>query len=99
MTPSKEANPGKRATYHHGRLREALIEAADAIIRERRLEGFSLREANAVRCGKAIDIRSRRLSKPASSRRQWRENREHRFDLSPPRRQTAGMLDAELCGD
>ncbi|MCC2978238.1 TetR/AcrR family transcriptional regulator [Sphingomonas sp. PL-96] len=35
----------KRETYHHGSLRETLINAADAIIRERGLEGFSLREA------------------------------------------------------
>lgn len=30
--------------YHHGALREALIEAAEAVIEERGLEGFSLRE-------------------------------------------------------
>ncbi|MCU0649256.1 MAG: TetR/AcrR family transcriptional regulator [Gemmatimonadaceae bacterium] len=36
--------PPRRA-YHHGDLRTALIAAADAIVREQGLEGFSLREA------------------------------------------------------
>ncbi|WP_342362638.1 TetR/AcrR family transcriptional regulator [Terrarubrum flagellatum] len=31
--------------YHHGALREALIAAADAILAERGVEGFTLREA------------------------------------------------------
>jgi len=31
--------------YHHGALREALLEAAEALIGERGLDGFSLREA------------------------------------------------------
>ncbi len=31
--------------YHHGALRDALIDAAEAIIEERGVEGFSLREA------------------------------------------------------
>ncbi|WP_447727134.1 TetR/AcrR family transcriptional regulator [Sphingomonas koreensis] len=35
---------GARA-YHHGALREALIDAAEAILDERGVEGFSLREA------------------------------------------------------
>lgn len=35
----------KRTTYHHGSLRTALIDAAEAIIREKGLENFSLREA------------------------------------------------------
>lgn len=35
---------GNRA-YHHGALREALIDAAEAILDERGVEGFSLREA------------------------------------------------------
>jgi AcrR family transcriptional regulator len=39
---------GKRAAprdaYHHGALREALIEAAESVLAERGLEGFSLRE-------------------------------------------------------
>lgn len=34
-----------RTNYHHGALKEALIEAADAIIGENGIEGFSLREA------------------------------------------------------
>ncbi|MDE1162550.1 MAG: TetR/AcrR family transcriptional regulator [Acidobacteriaceae bacterium] len=37
--------PKKRTTYHHGDLRSALIEAADALIAESGLEGFSLRAA------------------------------------------------------
>lgn len=40
MSPDAE----KRA-YHHGALREALIDAAEAILDERGVEGFSLREA------------------------------------------------------
>jgi AcrR family transcriptional regulator len=35
----------KRVAYHHGDLRQHLINAAQAIIRERGLEGFTLREA------------------------------------------------------
>ena len=35
----------KRSTYHHGDLRAALIQAADAIIAEGGLEAFSLRAA------------------------------------------------------
>ncbi len=35
----------KRATYHHGDLRAALIEAADGIIAEGGIEAFSLRAA------------------------------------------------------
>jgi AcrR family transcriptional regulator len=31
-------------TYHHGRLRQALLEAAEAVIAERGVDGFSLRE-------------------------------------------------------
>lgn len=34
-----------RTKYHHGDLRDALIKAADAIIGENGIEGFSLREA------------------------------------------------------
>jgi AcrR family transcriptional regulator len=37
--------PAKRSTYHHGNLRAALIQAADAIIAEEGIEGFSLRAA------------------------------------------------------
>lgn len=35
----------KRARYHHGELKSALIAAASDIIREQGIEGFSLREA------------------------------------------------------
>jgi AcrR family transcriptional regulator len=34
----------KIRSYHHGALREALIAAAEAVLTERGLEGFSLRE-------------------------------------------------------
>jgi len=37
--------PKKRSTYHHGDLKEALINAADAIISEGGIEAFSLRAA------------------------------------------------------
>lgn len=40
-TPAADAT---RDAYHHGALREALIEAAEAVLAERGLEGFSLRE-------------------------------------------------------
>lgn len=42
-----EVNSVKMAAraYHHGALREALIDAAEAILDERGVEGFSLREA------------------------------------------------------
>jgi len=33
-----------RSSYHHGSLRESLIEASEALLAERGLEGFSLRE-------------------------------------------------------
>ena len=36
---------GKPAAYHHGDLRAALIAAATATLRERGIDGFSLREA------------------------------------------------------
>ena len=39
----KEA-PAPRETYHHGDLRAALIDAAEALLAERGIEGFSLRE-------------------------------------------------------
>lgn len=38
------ATAAPRDAYHHGALREALIEAAEAVLAERGLEGFSLRE-------------------------------------------------------
>ncbi len=41
----KRAVPRQRATYHHGDLRAALIQAADELIAERGIEGFSLRAA------------------------------------------------------
>lgn len=43
MTP-----PLERATYHHGDLRNALVEAAVKLIAERGVEGFSLREAGRI---------------------------------------------------
>lgn len=36
---------GKERPYHHGGLREALIDAAESILAEKGVEGFSLREA------------------------------------------------------
>lgn len=41
----KSAASAKRASYHHGNLREALIAGAEEILRERGVTGFSLREA------------------------------------------------------
>jgi AcrR family transcriptional regulator len=41
--PRKRAAPSRDA-YHHGALREALIEATEALLAERGSEGFSLRE-------------------------------------------------------
>src|SRR5688572_6721025 len=41
----KSAASAKRASYHHGNLREALIIGAEEILRERGVTGFSLREA------------------------------------------------------
>jgi len=43
-TDALKNNPLVRKGYHHGSLRAALIEAAEALIEERGLEGFSLRE-------------------------------------------------------
>lgn len=44
--PSAKAGQGAtaREAYHHGALREALIEATEALLAERGSEGFSLRE-------------------------------------------------------
>lgn len=42
-----------KSGYHHGNLRVALIEATDGIIRDRGIEGLSLREA-ARRAGVSI---------------------------------------------
>lgn len=41
----KRAVPRKRATYHHGDLRAALIRAADELVARDGIEGFSLRTA------------------------------------------------------
>ncbi len=42
---AKTASPrAARSAYHHGDLRQALIEATDALLAERGVEGFSLRE-------------------------------------------------------
>jgi AcrR family transcriptional regulator len=38
-------NTVKKKPYHHGDLRQALIDAAESILAERGVEGFSLREA------------------------------------------------------
>src|SRR5215813_328576 len=35
----------KRATYHHGDLREALVAAAEKLVADKGVAGFSLREA------------------------------------------------------
>ncbi len=41
--PARRADAGRDA-YHHGALREALIEATEALLAERGTDGFSLRE-------------------------------------------------------
>jgi AcrR family transcriptional regulator len=38
------AEPGNTRAYHHGALRDALIDASEALLAERGLEGFTLRE-------------------------------------------------------
>jgi AcrR family transcriptional regulator len=46
--PARESTEGERADrrgYHHGRLKDALIEAARALIKQRGPAGFSLTEA------------------------------------------------------
>lgn len=40
-----KSTPPKSARYHHGDLRAALVSAAESVIRERGVDGFSLREA------------------------------------------------------
>ncbi|PTT87519.1 TetR/AcrR family transcriptional regulator [Pelomonas sp. HMWF004] len=50
MTPSIKT---EKSSYHHGNLKVALVDAADAILREKGVEGFSLREA-ARRAGVSI---------------------------------------------
>lgn len=42
---NKSAGGGKPRAYHHGELKSALIAAADAILRDNGVEGFSLRDA------------------------------------------------------
>ena len=43
--PKKDvAAPPVRAGYHHGALREALLQASESLLAERGVEGFSLRE-------------------------------------------------------
>jgi len=42
---------GRARAYHHGELRSALIAAAERLIAEQGLEGFSLRE-----CAKMVDV-------------------------------------------
>lgn len=49
----QDAPSPAKTGYHHGNLKAALVEAADAIIRDRGIEGFSLREA-ARRAGVSI---------------------------------------------
>lgn len=41
---SRRAKAAPRDAYHHGALRDALIEASESLLAERGLEGFSLRE-------------------------------------------------------
>ncbi|WP_027173923.1 TetR/AcrR family transcriptional regulator [Methylobacterium sp. 10] len=45
VNPSKGVKAAGVAAYHHGDLRAALIQAATALVRERGIDGFSLREA------------------------------------------------------
>jgi AcrR family transcriptional regulator len=45
MTWHKDRGPGDRRRYHHGNLREALVEAALALIREKGPAGFTFAEA------------------------------------------------------
>ncbi|MDH5537934.1 MAG: TetR/AcrR family transcriptional regulator [Rhizobacter sp.] len=42
--PATPARGERRDAYHHGALRDALIEACESLLAERGLEGFSLRE-------------------------------------------------------
>src|ERR1700743_1772437 len=41
----RSAKPAKKRAYHHGDLKDQLVAAAEAIILERGVEGFTLREA------------------------------------------------------
>lgn len=49
-TTTTRKKPGKQRSYHHGDLRAALLEAAEAVLEENGIEGFSLR-AVAKRAG------------------------------------------------
>src|SRR5580658_1909495 len=40
-----EKRPAKKRAYHHGDLKDQLVAAAEAIILERGVDGFTLREA------------------------------------------------------
>lgn len=44
MARRPKEDPTPRETYHHGDLRAALIDATEALLAERGVEGFSLRE-------------------------------------------------------
>jgi AcrR family transcriptional regulator len=44
-TTSKKGRPAKKRAYHHGDLKDQLVAAAQAIILERGVDGFTLREA------------------------------------------------------
>ena len=45
MRADLDSVKGLNRSYHHGSLREALVAAAEAVIAERGVDGFSLREA------------------------------------------------------
>lgn len=45
MKRAPKRQPAKRAAYHHGDLRQALLDAAGELLREHGAAGFSLREA------------------------------------------------------
>lgn len=44
MARRTKPDPAPRETYHHGDLRTALVDASEALLAERGVEGFSLRE-------------------------------------------------------
>jgi AcrR family transcriptional regulator len=48
QTPRTEAKRAPRRAYHHGDLANALLDAADALVAEKGVAGFSLREAARV---------------------------------------------------
>jgi AcrR family transcriptional regulator len=53
---------GKRAGYHHGDLRQAMIEAAEVVLAEKGVGGFTLRE-----CAEMMRRRRRRIISAISS--------------------------------